>query len=137
MRVGRTENGLAEFREALRIGPPSVQLYTNLGAALATLQRVREAETAVRAALQLDATDSKARYLLGHMLAVQPGREKEALENLMRAETQVPAARIVTAEVLLRTGDRTRAAAEVHAYLELPDRAYRQQAEMLLQRIRQ
>jgi tetratricopeptide (TPR) repeat protein len=135
MRAGRTEDALGEFREALRIGPASAMLYTNLATALATERRTEEAESAVRTALGLDGSDAKARYLLGHVLVMQPGREKEALAELRAASAQVPAARIVAANVLLRTGEKADARAELHAYLDSGDRGHRQVAEELLQRM--
>src|SRR5260370_26613797 len=97
LKSGRAQDALGEFQLALRIGPASAMLYTNLATALATIHQMDAAESAVRTALKLDGSDAKAEYLLGHMLAIQPGREKEALERLRAASAQVPAARIVAA----------------------------------------
>ena len=135
LRAGRTDDAVAELREAIRLGPPTALLYTNLGAALATSQHLEEGESAVHLALKLDPADGKAQYLLGHLLAVQPGREKEALENLRKSDAAVPAAKIIEAQVLLRTGDRAGAAAQLRAYLQTPDPGHRKTAEELLRQI--
>jgi tetratricopeptide (TPR) repeat protein len=132
LKTGRTDEALTEFREAIRIGPPNAMLYTNLGAGLATARHLAEGESAVRQALRLDPTDQKAEYLLGHLLAAQPGREKEALENLRRSDGTVAAAKVIEAQVLLRTGDPAGAAGLLHDYLKSPDAGYRKQAEELL-----
>jgi len=137
LRAGRAEESLVEFREALRIGPPSAKLYTNLGTALATMHRMEEAESTVRTALNLDGSDAKTQYLLGDILALQPGKEKEALVRLRAASAQVPAARIVAAQLLLYSGEKADATAELRAYLDSGDRGHRQAAEELLRRMGQ
>jgi len=136
LKAGHTEDALREFREALRIGPPNATLYTNLGSALVTARRIEEGESAARAALSLDASDPKARYLLGHILAVE-GKPKESLENLRAASGQVPAARIVAAQVLLNSEDKSGAAAELRAYLQSGDRGHQSMARDLLRRLHQ
>ena len=102
LKSGRPNEALGQFQVALRIGPASAMLYTNLAAALAAMQQLDAAESAVRIALKMDASNAKAQYLLGHMLAVQPGREKEALNWLMAAAPQIPVAKVVAANVLRR-----------------------------------
>jgi DnaJ family protein C protein 7 len=129
VRTGRIEEGWCEFQQAIRIGPPSPLVYTNGAAALAGLHRPQEGEKLVREALRLDPSYQRAHYMLGHILASQPGKETEALDHLRRAAAEVPSARMVAAQVLLRSGDKRGAAAELRSYLNSGDATHRKQAE--------
>jgi tetratricopeptide (TPR) repeat protein len=129
VKAGRYEEGMAELQEAIRIGPPTAMMYTDYAAALATIHRPAEGEKAVREALRLDASFGRAHYLLGHMLAMQSGREKEALDHLRAGATEVASAHIVAAQVLLRSGDQAGGAAELRDYLKSGDRAHRAQVQ--------
>lgn len=132
VRTGRYPEALAELEEAIRIGPPSAMVYTNYGATLATVGRFPEAEKAVREAIRTDASFRRARYLLGHILALQPGREQEALDQLRAGAEVVPSGRLIASQVLLRRGDRAGAIAELQAYLRSGDKAHRAQAQKSL-----
>jgi tetratricopeptide (TPR) repeat protein len=129
MKVGHYEEGLEELQEAIRIGPPTAMMYTDYAAVLATVRRPADGEKAVREALRLDASFRRAHYLLGHMLAMQSGRENEALDHLRAGATEVPAAHIVASQVLLRSGDQARAVAELREYLKSGDRVHRAQVQ--------
>jgi tetratricopeptide (TPR) repeat protein len=132
MKVARYEEGLAELQEAIRIGPATAMIYTNYAAGLATVHRAAEGEKAAREALRLDASFWRAHYLLGHILATQPGREKEALDHLHAGATEVPSSRIVAAQVLFRAGNRPGALAELREYLKSGDRTHRAQVQQSL-----
>jgi tetratricopeptide (TPR) repeat protein len=135
-RAGHAEEGLQEFQAAIRIGPPAAIAYTNAAAALAQLHRLEEAEQMVREALRVDRLFARAHYLLGHMLASQRGKSAEALDHLRTAESQVPIARLIAAQILTSRGDRVAAAAELQAYLKSGERTYRERAKELLQSLR-
>jgi tetratricopeptide (TPR) repeat protein len=132
VRAGRYEEALAELEQCIRIGPPSAMVYTNYAAALATLLRAAEAEKAVREAIRIDTSFRRAHYLLGHILAMQTGRDTEALERLRTGAVEVPSGHIIAAQVLLRHGDRAGATAELQAYLQSGERAHRADAEKFL-----
>jgi tetratricopeptide (TPR) repeat protein len=135
VRTGRYDEALVELQEAIRIGPPTAMVYTNYAAALATIKRMEEGEKAVREALRLDPSFWRAHYLLGHMLALQAGREREALERLRAGAVLVPGGRIIAAQVLLRQGDRGGATAELQAYLESGERTHRAEAQQSLKEL--
>lgn len=135
MKTGRYQEAVAELQEAIRIGPVTAMIYTNYAAALATVQRAADGEKAVREALRLDRTFSKAHYLLGHMLAMQSGREQEALEQLRAGAANVPFGHVVAAQVLLRKGDRPAAASELREYLKSGDAAHRAEVQQSLSQL--
>jgi tetratricopeptide (TPR) repeat protein len=91
-RAGRVEEAMQHFRRALEIGPPDVVIYSNLAWGSATLQQVSEAEAFGRKAIALDASNAKAHLLLGSALAMQPGKETEAVTQLKIAASEEPKA---------------------------------------------
>jgi tetratricopeptide (TPR) repeat protein len=132
VRTGHYDEAVAELQEAIRIGPPAAIVYTNYAAALASAHRLAESEAAVREAIRLDPSFRRAHYLLGHMMAAQPGRDDEALAHLRMGAPEAPAAYVVAAHVLLRKGDRKAAIAELQAYLKTGDLTQREKAEQVL-----
>src|SRR5579862_1338840 len=71
MKTGRPELAVVHFERAAELAPNLAVLQTNYAAALLALSRPREAETAARRALQLDARSVQANYLLGLALTMQ------------------------------------------------------------------
>ncbi|HEY6393498.1 MAG TPA: tetratricopeptide repeat protein [Bryobacteraceae bacterium] len=94
-RAGRLEEAMRHFRRALEIGPPNVIIYSNLAWASAALRRVPEAEGFARKAIALDASNAKAHLVLGSALAMQPGKDTEAIRQLQIAAPDEPKARIL------------------------------------------
>lgn len=91
-RAGRLEEAMQHFRRALEIGPPDVIIYSNLAWASAALRQVPEAEAFGRKAIALDASNAKAHLVLGSALAMQPGKETEAVAQLKIAAPEEPKA---------------------------------------------
>jgi Flp pilus assembly protein TadD len=54
LKLGRTREAEAAFREATRLDPGLAVAHNNLGVALRQLKRYREAEAAYREAIRLD-----------------------------------------------------------------------------------
>jgi tetratricopeptide (TPR) repeat protein len=88
-RKGRTTEGMARCREALRIRPDHAGAMTNIGIALAEQGRLEEAVAQYRRALELRPDQVEARYNLGLALARQ-GRLAEATENFAAAARARP-----------------------------------------------
>jgi Flp pilus assembly protein TadD len=91
-RAGRLEEAMQHFRRALEIGPPDAIIYSNLAWGSAALLQVSEAEDFARKAIALDASNAKAHLVLGSALAMQPGKETEAVAQLKIAAPEEPKA---------------------------------------------
>ena len=81
---GRTEEAIAEYRQALRARPGSAAVLNNLGAALQSSGRLDEAVRSYREALRGQPDYANARHNLGGAL-VQKGAFAEALPYLREA----------------------------------------------------
>jgi len=82
--LGRPEEAVVRFRQALHLRENFPNAHFNLGLALAALQRQAEAETEYRAAIRLDLDFPAAHTDLGRLLA-SLGRRAEAEENYRQA----------------------------------------------------
>ena len=91
-RTGHAEEAMQHFRRALEIGPPDVIIYSNLSWACLAQRQFSEAEEFGRKAIALDARNAKAHLVLGNALAMQPGKEAEAMTQLQLASTEEPRA---------------------------------------------
>jgi len=101
-RAGRLEEAMQHFRRALEIGPPDVIVYSNLAWASAALRQVSEAEAFGRKAIALDASNAKAHLVLGSALAMQTGKETEAVAQLKIAAPEEPKALLLIERLLAR-----------------------------------
>lgn len=113
------------------------QPYNNLSVALFLLQRYPDAEAAARLALDLDAPNSTARYMLGCILATEKRNPSEAIEMLRQTQGEFPDARLLLAQVLLRQGAVNEAKNELHNYLKVPGVEKKQKVECWLARLEQ
>jgi spermidine synthase len=68
---GQMDAAIAEFREALRLGPDSARTHWHLGAALAERGAIDEAVEHLRRSVQLDPSNSAAQRDLAAILAVR------------------------------------------------------------------
>ena len=91
-RTGNAEEAMQHFRRALEIGPPDVIIYSNLSWACLAQRQFSEAEEFGRKAIALDARNAKAHLVLGNALAMQPGKEAEAMTQLQLASPEEPRA---------------------------------------------
>ena len=80
--VGRTDEALAEAREALRLDPLVKSTWTSIAEALIDARRFQEAEVAARRVLAIDSTFSLGLYSLGlaQALGGQPDSAVRTLE---------------------------------------------------------
>jgi tetratricopeptide (TPR) repeat protein len=101
-RDGRLEEAMQHFRRALEIGPPDVIIYSNLAWGSAALRQVSEAESFGRKAIALDASNAQAHLALGSALAMQPGKETEAVAQLKIAVPEEPKALLLIERLLAR-----------------------------------
>ncbi|MDX2152914.1 MAG: tetratricopeptide repeat protein [Bryobacteraceae bacterium] len=113
----RYPEALEQFQAAIRLDEGSVLAASNMAAALFSMERFAEAEAAARRASDLDPSCSKSRYILGLALAKQSVYSEETLHNLMAAAPKFPKAHLAAAEVLVRTGQRSKAKQQLEDYL--------------------
>jgi len=137
LRTDRYQEAAAQFQQALDIGPPDPMLYVNLACAHFLMRDYLRGEDAARKALALDPKNSKAHYLLGAVLATQPGKELDALEHLQAAAHDTPKARLLAAQVRVRMGDIKHARQDLTDYLNSGLQEDRAKVEMWLSRLPQ
>ena len=80
---------------------------SNIAAALLTLRRPAEAESAARRSVDLDGTNSRARYLLAVALVEQGKLTLEVEKSLRHAANDLPAAHLSWARSSSRRAKRT------------------------------
>jgi tetratricopeptide (TPR) repeat protein len=84
VRQGQTDRAVVHYRKALDANPRFAAAYFNLGAALAALGNLKDAETNLRAALQWNPDDLRAHLYLGRVL-LSRGQTAEAVSHLNTA----------------------------------------------------
>jgi hypothetical protein len=94
-RAGKLDLAYAEFDAALRTGSKGAMEYCNIAVVALAMRRVDEAEREVRQALSVDARYPQANYLLGRILASEPGHGAEAVKYLKLAAPEVPNASVL------------------------------------------
>lgn len=87
--LGRTDEAILKYREALRQHPDSPEAHCFLGTLLAQQQRNAEAEAEFRAALRANPLFSAAHRRLGNLLS-RLGRTEEAINSYMTLLTLQP-----------------------------------------------
>ena len=102
--LGLLDDAIAEFRSATALDPATCVHHANLSLALMILGRFREAEPEARTAVALDGTNTKAHFLLGHLLANRPETRAAAEEHLRYAAREFPEARSALAALHRATG---------------------------------
>jgi tetratricopeptide (TPR) repeat protein len=90
--AGRRAEAMEQFQKALEIGPPDVIIYANLAWGNLTSRDYSAAEDFARKAVAMDGKNAKAHFLLGAALAMQSGKEAEALEQLRISAPEQPQA---------------------------------------------
>jgi tetratricopeptide (TPR) repeat protein len=132
LRADRYQEAAAQFQQALQVGPPDSTIYVNLACAHFLMRDYVQGEETARKALSLDPKIPKAHYLLGTVLAMQAGKELEALEHLQAAYHDTPKARLLAAQVRVRMGDTKRARQDLTDYLNSGAQEGRAKVEMWL-----
>ena len=119
--LGRSQEALEHFQTATRIAPGMQVAYRNLAWVLCGFGRYAEAEQAARSALAIDATDGRAHFVLGELLA-KLGRREDAVRELKVATASVPIALLRLAQLYSLSGQ----VAEAQEALRRYQRRYQQ-----------
>src|ERR1700722_15756589 len=138
MELGHFKQAADQFQKAVDLVPDYPEALADLSVALCRLEQYREAAEVARRALKLDPLLLKVRYVLGLSLASVGGNQAEALDNLQRAATEVPTARLLAAKILVETDRRVDAAKQLEDYLHSSagDSVDRQKIETWLEQLR-
>ncbi|HXN24390.1 MAG TPA: tetratricopeptide repeat protein [Candidatus Dormibacteraeota bacterium] len=126
------DKAMAECERAIALDPNAVKPYQNLTVALALLKSYPQAEVAARRAMQLDPNSVHIRYQLGRILAAREIHTDETVGLLRQAATEIPNARILLVQVLLKRGADDQAVAELREYLKTSNVPNKQQAKCWL-----
>jgi tetratricopeptide (TPR) repeat protein len=137
--LGNLDDALEQFQKAVKLVPDHLSAVANLSLVFCKLKRYSEAEQTARRALKLDPTFSMMRYILALSLIMEAKHEAEALDNLERAASEIPKARLLAADIFAHSGRRQDAARQLEQYLRsLPERdPDRQAVEERLAELRQ
>lgn len=138
MGLGHFEQAADQFQKAVDLVPDYPAALANLSVALCRLEHYREAADVARRALKMNPDLMKIRYVLGFSLVSVGGNQAEALDNLQRAATEMPSARLLAAKILVETDRRADAAKQLEDYLHssAADSPDRQKIEAWLEQLR-
>jgi len=114
--IGLFDEAASSFRRAIALDPVTGVHHANLAFALYSLNQASAAEREAQTAVDLDASDSKAQFLLGFLLAQHAEERAHAEEHLRYAARAVPDAHYVLAELYQADGASQAAAAELDKF---------------------
>jgi tetratricopeptide (TPR) repeat protein len=139
MAMGQFQQAADQFRKAIDLVPDHLGAVANLSVVLCRLDQYHESELMARRALKLDPGLMKVRYVLGFNLLIEGLDKAEALDNLQRAASEIPKARLLSAQILADSGRNADAAEQIEEYLRSAsgDGMDRQKIEAWLARLRQ
>src|SRR6185369_9186177 len=101
--LGDVDGAVQQFEEALRIEPGKANAHYNLAVLLARQNKHEQAITHLRSALNVEASDQSARFLLAQEL-YKSGRTDEALAEYARVDPSNEAALLEQVRLLYRKG---------------------------------
>ena len=129
------ERALSYYRDAVRLGPPIALFRLRLAETLVTGGQLVEAETAIRAALELEPGNPRAQFRMGQ-IALRRGRLSESLRWAKQAaknEPQHRAAHELLAQIYTRLDDSHSADAEMTKTRQLSSSAWQWPDPFLLE----
>ena len=112
------DKALAELDRAAKLDPAAWVVPMNRAICLMQSGRFEEAEKAARRAVQLNGTSPRTRYALGLVLASERKFTPEAIDNLLRASSEAPTARLVVAQIFMDKGRIPDAREQLRLYLD-------------------
>jgi tetratricopeptide (TPR) repeat protein len=117
IRAKEPELAILELKEAVEMLPEDAVAHTNYAYALLLTNDLDGAERESRRALQIDRSNSKARWVLGTILFKKGTHTEEALEDLRFASRELPTAKVMLAQFYERHGQKDDAVRELREFL--------------------
>lgn len=112
----KLNQAVSEFRRAISLDWSETMFHSNLALTYVLLKEPNEARTEAETAVALDSRNTKGQYLLGFLMAQNPGQRKEAQKHLLFAASEVPEAHLVLGRLYRVTGDESKASVEMERY---------------------
>jgi tetratricopeptide (TPR) repeat protein len=125
-------NALVEFRALSTIVPTAIEPLHDQSVMLYAMGRYPEAESAARHILDLDPVHQPTRYLLGRILVAENQFTPETIQLLRDNQDRFPAAHLALADLYLRQHQVNDCAAELTAYLAVPNAPDKPKVQALL-----
>jgi tetratricopeptide (TPR) repeat protein len=110
------DQAVTEFRRAIALDSATSMYHSNLAFAYLLLQKPNEAKTEAQTAVSLDSRNAKGQYLLGFLLARNPGERADAQKHLAFAAQELPEAHLLLMKLYHATGDESKATLELERY---------------------
>jgi tetratricopeptide (TPR) repeat protein len=107
---------VAELHRAIALDSATSIHHSNLALAYLLLHQPNEAKTEAQTAVLLDSRNAKGQYMLGFLLARNPGERADAEKHLTFAAHEFPEAHLVLAKLYHRAGDESKASVELERY---------------------
>jgi tetratricopeptide (TPR) repeat protein len=107
---------VAELRRAIALDASTSLHHSNLALAYLLLRRPSEAKVEAETAVSLDGRNAKGQYMLGFLLARNPGERADAEKHLAFAAQEFPDAHLALAKLYRGDGDESKAAVELERY---------------------
>jgi tetratricopeptide (TPR) repeat protein len=107
---------VAEFRRAIALDAATSMHHSNLALAYLLMHRPSEAKTEAQTAVLLDSRNARGQYLLGILLARNPGERADAEKHLSFAARELPEAHLLLGKLYHAAGDESKATLEQERY---------------------
>ncbi|HYL37904.1 MAG TPA: tetratricopeptide repeat protein [Bryobacteraceae bacterium] len=136
--AGRFDEARYHFEAALRLKANYTSARCDYAVALARVGRLEEAQSQIETGLRLDPNSAAAHELFGTLLAErgQPQRALEQYREALRIRPDLGQALLHIGETLLDSGDAAAAQPYLQKAAQSPERAVREEAAKVLERIR-
>jgi tetratricopeptide (TPR) repeat protein len=117
--LGHLEEAKDAFEKASELVPDHPLALANLSIVLYKLKHFEDCAVAARRALRLNPTLLNIQYILAISLSMQNGNETEDLGYLDRVALEIPQARLLAADILVRIARPEDAAKQLESYLRV------------------
>jgi tetratricopeptide (TPR) repeat protein len=117
--LGHLEEAKDAFEKASELVPDHPLALANLSIVLYKLKQFEDCAIVARRALRLNPTLLNIQYILAISLSMQNGNETEALGYLDHVALEIPQARLLAANILVRIARPEDAAKQLESYLRV------------------
>ena len=134
-RMRQYPKAIEQFQSAAALDTRLVHPWVSMAAAYFLEGQYAEGENAARRALEIDPVNTRARYFLGRILAVEGHDLPGAIELLRRSEEQYPFAHLTLAYLYLKQSQADEAIGELRAYLADPNTPHKEKVGCMVDKL--